>query len=385
MKKPNRIPILTIILIVIIPITSCKFHASGMQVTWVSPSARCSSDMVYDSHNERVILFGGLDAGNIYGDTWVYDHSTNLWSELNPTTHPNARHSISLVYDSQNSIILLFGGHDGSSWLDETWVFDCQTDEWSQVFPESSPPARGSAGMVYDSVNDVVILFGGYESFDDTWIFDYSTTTWTEVSTTTNPSNRYGHCMTYDEDRDKTVLFSGNSIDGMRSDVWEFDYPCEIWERIDDTTDPLGRKWGDMVYDSENQVQILFSGDCNDPEFVNDLWIYNAATQEWSELTQTTRPQARSSTTMIYDSSNQRVILFGGHGRDMSDNYICFGDTWKYDYNSNIWSDMETEPTSSPTETPTTLDFPMDWTPVVLALVCGIPLVVLFVAWRKKR
>jgi hypothetical protein len=53
---------------------------------------------------------------------------------------------------------------------------------------ESIPPARFGHSMVYDPVNERVLLFGGavrddgYTFFDELWVLDLAEGTWREVS-----------------------------------------------------------------------------------------------------------------------------------------------------------------------------------------------------------
>ena len=281
-----------------------------------TPDVRDLCGMVFDESKHRVILFGGGFEGVLYDDTWSYDYSTNCWKRIQTDIHPSARNSFSMVYDSTNQVIILFGGHDGSSWIGDTWVFDCVNDEWTQLSPTTAPSPRGSTGMVYDSTNNKVILFSGYSQESDTWGFDYSSGNWTELNPSLSPGARYGHCMVFDEIKEKTLLFSGNSLEGMRDDLWEYDYSSNTWIELAQVTHPLGRKWGCMIYDSTAQESILFGGDCNDPEFSNDTWTYNSTSNDWNEQSQTISPDARASAAMVYDSTNQKTILFGGRGKN---------------------------------------------------------------------
>ena len=49
----------------------------------------------------------------------------------------------------------------GGEELQDTWIYDYVTNNWTQIFPEGTPPTRMSSAMVYDAVNEKMILFGG--------------------------------------------------------------------------------------------------------------------------------------------------------------------------------------------------------------------------------
>jgi hypothetical protein len=49
---------------------------------------------------------------------------------------------------------------------------------WTQQSPATSPPARYSASMAYDSASSSVVLFGGFNTVNrlaDTWTWDGTT------------------------------------------------------------------------------------------------------------------------------------------------------------------------------------------------------------------
>ncbi|NIV12839.1 MAG: hypothetical protein GWN62_16630, partial [Aliifodinibius sp.] len=42
--------------------------------------------MAYDSNADKIVLFGGSDVnGDEINDTWIYDPQTNTWTEMTPS------------------------------------------------------------------------------------------------------------------------------------------------------------------------------------------------------------------------------------------------------------------------------------------------------------
>ncbi|MFX0066418.1 MAG: Kelch repeat-containing protein [Candidatus Hermodarchaeota archaeon] len=318
-----------------------------------SPSSRGGHVMVYDSGNQKIILFGGFRnpwGYNVSDETWEYDYASNRWTNLDPTTKPSPRAHQCIVYDSVNQKTVLFGGYGPGGDLSDTWTYDYASNKWTQVFPVSSPSIRKSHSMIYDSVNQKIILFGGYGAADrllnDTWAYDYTSNTWTELNPPTSPIARYGHTMVYDSSNQKVILFGGNTRNaGYQNDTWAYDYTTNTWSELSPTTKPDVRYWHAMVYDSDNQKVILFGGyiqSSNGLIFYNDTWIYDYAIDEWNQASPTIHPPAREGLALAYDSVNQKVILFGGHN-----NIETLGDTWAYDTASNTWEMMEVLITSA--------------------------------------
>ena len=137
-----------------------------------SPPARSGHALAYDSAHGQVVLFGGSNGAN---DTWVWD-GTN-WTLKSPTTSPEARGQGAMAYDSAHGQVVLFGGTELASpysVLQDTWVWD--GTNWTEESPQTSPTARGNHGMAYDSNNDLVVLFGGGDSgaevYGDTWTWN---------------------------------------------------------------------------------------------------------------------------------------------------------------------------------------------------------------------
>src|SRR5207249_5581767 len=129
--------------------------------------AELSNSMVYDSDNDVFVLFGGClcsgDVGPSSGDTWVYRLSTNTWTKMTPPVSPAPRQGHNLVYDSGNKRVVLFGGFDSTSgtYFNDLWIYSFATNTWSMVFPPAAPSARRVAAMVYDPVQQLTVLYGG--------------------------------------------------------------------------------------------------------------------------------------------------------------------------------------------------------------------------------
>ena len=112
------------------------------------------------------------------------------WTDLNPLSSPSPREFPSLAFDSCSGQMVLFGGSQNSSSFNDTWIFDTLNNTWTELTPISSPPARQAASMAFDSSSGQIILFGGSDNgstLNDTWIFDIQANTWTELTPATSP------------------------------------------------------------------------------------------------------------------------------------------------------------------------------------------------------
>ena len=341
MRKKIKILILSLSIITVSSI-SITF---GILFSINSPSARYGGGMVYDESVNKVILFGGgfqdISSYTYYGDTWIYDPIANIWSEVFPQQHPTARSSSSMIYDPLNQKIILFGGVDISdNWMADTWIFDSRTQEWTQVFPDNHPSVRGSASIFYDPQAQKAILFGGYRHtggyFNDTWAFDYSTNNWTNLNPAIKPTGRYGAPMIYDPINQRGFMFGGR-ISTITDETWVYYYSNNSWAELTLLTKPPNRYWEPLTYDDTAQRIILFGGSDGTGNGLDDTWTYNPFTNQWTQEFPSSSPVNRLFASFVNIPGTGKSILFGGSRNTET----CLGDTWSYNYNSNNWNKLK--------------------------------------------
>ncbi|MHA2367062.1 MAG: Kelch repeat-containing protein, partial [Candidatus Hodarchaeales archaeon] len=176
----------------------------------------------YDVESDRIILFGGEDSNFEYlEDTWAFDYNTNTWEDLTTLKMKGHGRVLSaLAYDEESDRIIMFGGTDEYYFTGtgpgETWSYDYNTNTWTEMTPPNSPPARAEHSMCYDSINDRIILYGGFDLikynknqtfFQDTWAYDYNTNTWTNMSPLTSPPPQSTQWSAFDSESGKVVNF----------------------------------------------------------------------------------------------------------------------------------------------------------------------------------
>ncbi|MFX1517212.1 MAG: Kelch repeat-containing protein [Promethearchaeota archaeon] len=310
------------------------------------PNARFGHDMVYDELNQQVILFGGTAANDGHSDlsdTWIFNCTANIWEELDPLFSPSPRMDHSMVFDSINQQVILFGG-----WTPDTWIFDLEDKEWTEVTSATHPSTRRSASMYFDPVHEKAVLFGGYLNDDskagDTWIFDPINNTWTQVFPSSKPVARYGHSFVYDSVNQQGLLFGGR-VTALQSETWAYNYSSNSWTLLRPTQQPKARYWHDAVFDTKQENMVMFGGDDEGSgRSRNDVWKFTPENNQWTELSSEKKPVPRTNHAMVYDSINERIILFGGLGNDYSDSY---SDTWAFDCIKNNWIELSENSRSS--------------------------------------
>jgi len=187
----------------------------------------------YDLDHQKILMFGGE---KYYPRNWTYlfDVKTNQWTLKTPPIAPPARAQIenALVYDSFHKVFVLFGGricpeYPTCIFYNDTWVYNPVTERWFNMNPSISPPGIQQHTMVYDSDNKVVVLFGGGGEnglLNNTWIYDVGTNTWTEIQSTNAPPKRALHAMSYDSLNKRSIIFSGTNGDNYYTDTWALEF-----------------------------------------------------------------------------------------------------------------------------------------------------------------
>jgi hypothetical protein len=274
-----------------------------------------------------------------------------------------------MVYCNETNEIILYGG----SGYTDTWSFDCETQTWSQVVTASNPGVHHSLGLAYDPLENVVVLFGGFNESgwdtDDCWKFDCDTREWTDLAPTTTPLARYGHVMVYDESINLIVLTAGNTAyQGHQDDTWTFNVSSNIWTERTPTGTPDELKWPMMTYDSANQKCIMFGGQIGDNP-VDHTWVYDGQQDTWTRQYPADAPEGMINTGLAFDPVNDVTILFGGY---VMEDGLRDG-TWTYSYVNNEWTNMEGD-----TTTPTTPAEP-GFDPLLLAIALPIGAAVIVV------
>ena len=270
--------------------------------------------------------------------------ATAQWRQVLPTNAPQPRIGAAMAFDSARQQTLLFGGMDPAfgfppQTYGDLWTWDGTT--WQPVPGSSLNLPRHSAGLVYDSQRDRVVLYGGLsesvqgsQPVDQTLEWDGSS--WTFVATPATPGSILGTqgigdtAMAYDSLAMRTVAFAnGNGFVGAT-----LLYDGANWTAANPATSPPGRRSASLCSAPGLGGVLLFGGRGQSGEY-NDLWIYSAASDTWTELVPapgpTPPPTPRFSAGLLFDAASSTVVMHGGQ-RSLGGSAIGpLADTWTFD------------------------------------------------------
>ena len=215
--------------------------------------------------------------------------------------------------------------------------------------PEVGPGPRSGHGMVVDEARQKIVFFGGEyfneeiewdkKYFNDTWEFDLKTLTWEKKEPSTHPRERADFAIAYSPVSKKVVIQGGRQIyDGNL--IPNGNYSPSTWEwngnewKFITTSGPSRRELHNMVWNPSTSEIVLFGGTVwrglpGDRIYLNDIWVYSE--NQWKELTSSDAPRGRSSATMVFDSTNNEIVLYGGQYRSklyLKDTFSWDGNKW---------------------------------------------------------
>ncbi len=226
------------------------------------------------------------------------------WFQRHPDPSPGPRRDCALAYDSWRDVFVLFGGDAGNHrLLSDTWEWNGAA--WRKVASGGLPP-RAAGAMAFDARRRVVVLFGGYDGsyLDDTW--EYDGVRWLRREVGPRPSGRLGAGMVYDDVRGVMVLFGGDDRTGESNETWTYD--GRSWTRQPTGSAPGPRSAVGMAYDRQRRVAVLFGG--SDDAVHNDTWEWDGS--GWEERQIAEPPPKRGAHALVYHDRLGKVLLLGG-------------------------------------------------------------------------
>jgi hypothetical protein len=298
---------------------------------------------VYDANTNSLIVFGGSNCSSgFFNDVWVLSNAngetgTPTWNKLAPSgTAPTARESASAAYDSTNNVMMVFGGDAGTSTnFGDVWILSNAngtggTPVWSQLSPMGAAPMpRTGQSAIYDKVNNRMTIFGGFHlnfALSDTFVLSNAngiggTPAWSQITTnSTAPAEGY-HSAVYDSAKNAMYIFAGSSSQAkLAGDDHAFTLSnangigTSAWTR----GGPPARYSPSMFYDAvTNSVFVLDGQHALTNTNIDDYWqttgVNNSANLNWTPINVVgTHPKPRWGQSALYDSSNNRLMMFAG-------------------------------------------------------------------------
>lgn len=269
----------------------------------------CCYAPAFSTNGQQVILFGGADGAQDYGDTWIINTNLNTASRVLTSGSggaPSNRYAGSMVWDSANNVALLIGGraYDGTLYSD-IYQYDPVANTWTNRSPTGVGGfnARTFPAVVYDNATNKIIIFGGIASggvgLHDTWVLDNTANTITKKFPIDRPP------VSADHTAPSCGYFNG------KVQITDLETPGYVWEWSDSGTNWTQTAiYGTNGYPITDGTRVSCASNSNTgvwyhlfgettPGVANDkVWTIDATYQNWVTLPFTPVPISVSPTTL---------------------------------------------------------------------------------------
>ena len=174
------------------------------------------------------------------------------------------------------------------------------------------------------------------------------------------PFRRAGAGMVFDSIRNKFVIFGGRSATVVAdyADIWEWDPRAGFTDRTNSGKGPRSRSQQVMVFEKSTGKVLLFGGGVPDSPArrrqrgsvsvaFGDTWEWDPVAGKWTQLQPASAPSARYDAALVWDSKRNLAVLFGGMEKPQADlTGVPKQDTWEWDPSKSIWNNRTSWGTS---------------------------------------
>jgi hypothetical protein len=290
----------------------------GVQPSGAPLRARPWNAWAFDLRRDRFYFFAGSPSDHINIDGLSMRPSPD-WQALIGAPLPRGRFGQAMAIDSKRDRLTIFGGVSWPDYLGDAWTAALEhPNDWIRLEASNPPPPRHEPVMVYDPIHDRMVMFGGWTPdryFDDLWSLALDPTpTWSQVQLPGEaPSGRRSHAAIYDPLRQRMLVFFGFGVSGGLGDVWALHLGDRMsWERLDPVgPGPRARFFSSVIYDPTRDRVVLYGG-AADAQSIGDCWGLSLGDLRWELLTSGRQTPGFARHTAVYDADRDRMVVFGG-------------------------------------------------------------------------
>ncbi|CAE7917872.1 tea1 [Symbiodinium sp. KB8] len=198
------------------------------------PPARVYHTAVAGAHTDYLVFGGSSVSAGFLSDLWqlnVTGPATGLWQRVLPKPGerppPRAGHTAALW----EGRMVVFGGRNSESVLNDVWVYDVEASEWSQAHAGGAAcsaagscpsPRTNHAAVLLEG--DLLLVNGGSSAdgtdLNDSWLLHLPSSTWTPAPSIASPAPRHGHAMWSTASLEGAVLYGGQAGTLPSSPFW---------------------------------------------------------------------------------------------------------------------------------------------------------------------
>lgn len=283
------------------------------------------------SYKNNLYMFGGYNGESYLNDLYRYDLIKKEWKLISGCSssnhHPSRRSDHNLIYRNTTHEIVLFGGWADPARLSDTWVCNLKNAQWKRLHVSNEakmfPNGMTLACQLYHQKSDSMIIFGGQYSGNETnrvFQLSFKDNNWyqllpggisniepvnqnqdlrirhndassssqehnTDSSKSPMPEPRENTIAVWYDDENYILVYGGWANNRCLNDMWLFNIHSHTWTEVKyqnlekDIPDPRGGHAAVMIND---RFLYIYGGFYN-PNYLNDLWVFDMDRREWHE------------------------------------------------------------------------------------------------------
>ena len=274
---------------------------SGIPRTGVAPLTVQFSDISTGSPKGWVWYFGDED----YSDPWALTNASAGWLE---------RRSHSSVVMPDGSIVLM-GGWDGSSYMNDVWRSTDNGATWTQMNANAGWSVRYGHSSVVMPDGSIVLMGGWDGNFlkNDVWRSTDNGATWTQVTASAGWSERAHHSSVVMPDGSIVLIGGYIGIDNFKNDVWRSTDNGATWTQMTASAGWTARCAHSSVVLPDGGIVLMGGMDNVNSYKNNDVWRSTDNGATWMQMTASAGWTIRCYQTsgVMPDGS---IVLMGGSG-----------------------------------------------------------------------
>jgi hypothetical protein len=324
------------------------------------PLDRRDASLVVDPVTRTMFLYGGVEEHDTSCELWRVPMDGAAWTRIAPSFEsPRAVWQSAVAHDERRNRMIAIGTLLTEP--DSMQVFALPLDggvRWERLRPAGPQPvARSGATIIYDPVDDRIVMFGGVHANDDTvpeilrdvWSLSLDgEPRWDGLRAVDAPlSGRIGHGAVYDPVRHRMVVFGGyeerltGEVSLSNSSLVLHLGDAPRWSALEPAgAPPEPRLLHSMVYDARGDRVVVYSGN-GEGDRLTDVWELSLGdAPAWRQLLPAGEaPLARDSFSAILDPVGDRLVVHGGFVTGGPE-WTYGRDVWAYSFADDAWREL---------------------------------------------
>lgn len=301
-----------------------------------APTPRISTFNNQDSvwTGSRMIIWGGWDGTNSFGDGSAYDPVTDMWNTLNPVGAPSPRWGHTVIWaGAPINRMIVWGGTHGVVYYNDGRVYNPLTNSWMPMSTIGAPSPRYLHTAVWTGTE--MIVWGGFPPASgqtgDGARYNPMTNTWTPMSSVGAPSIRNENTAIWaGAPINRMIVWGGQSL-GLNSRVLSdgamYDPNTDTWTSMSNNNAPAERRSHTSVWTGSEMIVSAGLGGPTGSTNLNSGGRFNPLLNTWSPIANS--PQGGSWHTAIWTGSPINRMIEWGNGNMHS-----------YDPSTDMWTPL---------------------------------------------